>query len=192
MNDKQELPLSIVAVFGWTSVFGVPIHQMSVNGLTIALSISRLNAMVRGCLFPAPVEMRIYGPDLAELRRLGIEMREMMTTIPDVIQVRDDLMEGRPKLGLTVDNEQVQQAGLNNTAIAQQLEIYSEGVTGGAILESTENLPVRVRLTNRDRASLQALASLDLRPDQRQDRTFRSASALDKFDLVQELASIAP
>lgn len=145
----------------------------------------------QGPPFDAPVEMRIYGPDLTELRRLGMEVREMMTTIPDVIQVRDDLTEGRPKLGLTVDNEQVQQAGLNNTVIAQQLEAYSEGITGGAILESTENLPVRVRLTNRDRASLEALASLDLRPDQAQDRAFRPASALGEFDLVPQLASIA-
>ncbi|NEP17787.1 MAG: efflux RND transporter permease subunit [Leptolyngbya sp. SIO4C1] len=145
----------------------------------------------QGPPFPAPVEMRLYGPDLNELRRLGMEVRAMMTTIPDVIQVRDDLTEGRPKLGLTVDNEQVQQAGLNNTAIAQQLAAYSEGVTGGAVLESTENLPVRVRLTNRDRASLEALASLDLRPDQAQDRAFRPTSALGEFNLVPQLASIA-
>lgn len=145
----------------------------------------------QGPPFDAPVEMRIYGSDLNELRRLGMEVREMMTTIPDVIQVRDDLTEGRPKLGLTVDNEQVQQAGLNNTEIAQQLEAYSEGVTGGAILESTENLPVRVRLTNQDRASLEALASLNLRPDQVQDRAFRPTSALGEFDLVPQLASIA-
>ena len=32
--------------------------------------------------------------------------------------MRDDLTEGRPKLGLTVDNEQVQQAGLDNTSFA--------------------------------------------------------------------------
>lgn len=145
----------------------------------------------QGPPFDAPVEMRIYGSDLNELRRLGMEVREMMTTIPDVIQVRDDLTEGRPKLGLTVDNEQVQQAGLDNTAIAQQLAAYSEGVTGGAILESTENLPVRVRLKNSDRASLEALASLNLRPDQAQDRAFRPTSALGEFDLVPQLASIA-
>lgn len=145
----------------------------------------------QGPPFNAPVEMRIYGPDLTELRRLGMEVRKMMTTIPDVISVRDDLTEGRPTLSLSVDNEQVQQAGLSNTAIAQQLAAYSEGVTGGAILESTENLPVRIRLSNRDRASLQALASLDLRPDQAQDREFRPTSALGEFDLLPQLASIA-
>ena len=85
----------------------------------------------------------------------------------------------------------MQQAGLTNTAIAQQFAAYSEGVTGGAILEATENLPVRVRLTNTDRASLDELASLNLRPAQAQDRNFRPASALGRFEWAPELASIA-
>jgi multidrug efflux pump subunit AcrB len=145
----------------------------------------------QGPPFDAPVEMRIYGPNLEELRRLGMAVRELMTTIPDVIQVRDDLTEGQPKLSLYLDDEQVRQAGLTNTAIAQQLDAYSEGITGGAILESTENLPVRVRLAEGDRASLDTLASLDLRPPQAQDRGFRPTSALGEFALVPQLASIA-
>ncbi|MEM6427001.1 MAG: efflux RND transporter permease subunit [Cyanobacteria bacterium P01_D01_bin.128] len=145
----------------------------------------------QGPPFDAPVEMRIYGPNLNELRRIGMEVREIMATLPDVIQVRDDLSEGQPKLALSLDDEQVRQAGLTNTEIAQQLDAYSEGVTGGAILESTENLPVRVRLNSRDRASLETLSSLDLRPQQSQDRGFRPTSALGEFELVPQLASIA-
>lgn len=64
-------------------------------------------------------------------------------------------------------------------------------MTGGAILESTKNLPVRVRLTETDRDSLNELASLDLRPDQARDRAFRPTSALGEFDLLPEYASIA-
>ncbi|MEO0532523.1 MAG: efflux RND transporter permease subunit [Cyanobacteria bacterium P01_A01_bin.123] len=145
----------------------------------------------QGPPYDAPVEMRLYGPDIETLRQFGIQVREMATQIPDVVQVRDDLTAGLPKLGLVVDNEQVQQAQLDNTTIAQQLAAYSEGVTGGAILESTENLPVRVRLANPDRASLERLASLDLRPDQGQDRAFRPTAALGEFELLPEAASIA-
>ncbi|MGG6236998.1 efflux RND transporter permease subunit [Nodosilinea sp. AN01ver1] len=143
----------------------------------------------QGPPFDAPVEMRIYGPNLDELRRLGMEVRALLTTIPDVVQVRDSLSEGRPKLGLSLDPEQVRQAGLTNTAIAQQLDAYSEGVTGGAILESTENLPVRVRLAEGDRASLDALASLDLSSAQTPGSP--PTSALGDFQLVPQRASIA-
>ncbi|MGD1853640.1 MAG: efflux RND transporter permease subunit [Leptolyngbyaceae cyanobacterium] len=144
----------------------------------------------QGPPYDAPVEMRIYGPNTSELRRIGMEVREIMTEIPDVVHVLDDLTERQPKLGLIVDNEQVQQAGLSNTEIAQQLEAYSEGVTGGAILESTENLPVRVRLTDTDRASLDQLASLDLRSGQSRDRSFRPTTALGEFGLIGEASNI--
>ncbi|MEO1211867.1 MAG: efflux RND transporter permease subunit, partial [Cyanobacteria bacterium J06638_20] len=40
------LPLTIFAVFGWMSVFGVPIQQMSVTGLIIALGLLIDNAVV--------------------------------------------------------------------------------------------------------------------------------------------------
>ncbi len=145
----------------------------------------------QGPPFDAPIEMRIYGPNIDELRRLGMEVRALLATVPDVVHARDDLTEGQPKLSLSLDDEQVRQAGLTNTGVAQQLAAYSEGVTGGAILESTENLPVRVRLANGDRASLDALASLDLQPDQAQGRKFRPTSALGEFELTPQLASIA-
>ncbi|MEO0490579.1 MAG: efflux RND transporter permease subunit, partial [Cyanobacteria bacterium J06659_2] len=131
------------------------------------------------------------GPNLQELRRLGMDVRAMLTSIPEVVQARDSLTEQQPKLSLSIDEEQARQAGLTNTDIAQQLEAYSEGVTGGAILESTENLPVRIRLAEADRASLNQLASLDLRPDQPQDRGFRPTTALGEFELQPQLAAIA-
>ncbi|MEQ8997967.1 MAG: efflux RND transporter permease subunit [Coleofasciculus sp. B1-GNL1-01] len=145
----------------------------------------------QGPPYNAPVEMRIYGASLQELRRLGMEVRRILAEVPDVIHVRDDLSEALPKLGLYVDDEQAKQAGLNNTAIAQQLEAYLEGAVGGSILEATESLPVRVRLTNTDRADLSQIASLDLRPEQANDRDFRPTSALGEFNLLPELANIA-
>jgi multidrug efflux pump subunit AcrB len=145
----------------------------------------------QGPPYNAPVEMRIYGASLQELRRLGMEVRRILAEVPDVIHVRDDLSEALPKLGLSVDDEQAKQAGLNNTAIAQQLEAYLEGAVGGSILEATESLPVRVRLTNTDRADLSQIASLDLRPEQANDRDFRPTSALGEFNLLPELANIA-
>ena len=145
----------------------------------------------QGPPYDAPVEMRIFGSNLNELRRLGIEAREILTTVPDVIHVRDDLTEALPKLGLSVDEEQAKQAGLTNTAIAQQLESYLEGATGGSILEATENLPVRVRISNGDRANLSQIASLNLSGNGENNGGFRSTSALGEFNLVPQLANIA-
>ncbi|MEM7796788.1 MAG: efflux RND transporter permease subunit, partial [Cyanobacteria bacterium P01_C01_bin.118] len=40
------LPITSLAVFGWMTVFGVPIHQMSVTGLIIALGLLIDNAII--------------------------------------------------------------------------------------------------------------------------------------------------
>ena len=40
------LPITSMAVFGWMTVFGVPIHQMSVTGLIIALGLLIDNAII--------------------------------------------------------------------------------------------------------------------------------------------------
>ncbi|MEM8723754.1 MAG: efflux RND transporter permease subunit [Cyanobacteria bacterium P01_G01_bin.39] len=145
----------------------------------------------QGPLFDAPIEMRIYGPNLDELKRLGTEARGILANVPNVTHVRDDLGEALPKLDLTVDEEQARQAGFSNTAIAQQLEAYLEGAIGGSILEATENLPVRVRVSNARRADLSQIASLDLSSQRSENSNFRSTSALGEFNLRPQLSKIS-
>lgn len=158
--------------------------------LTEAFPAARIlsRQLEQGPPFDAPVELRIYGPNIGELRRLGLEARQILDSISDVIITRDDLSEALPKLGLSVDEEQARQSGLSNAAIAQQLEAYLEGSIGGSILESTESLPVRVRVADANRADLGAIASLDL---QAQNANTLSTSAIGEFTLVPELSKIA-
>ncbi|MEL6442454.1 MAG: efflux RND transporter permease subunit [Cyanobacteria bacterium J06621_8] len=161
------------------------------NELDALLPSARILArqLEQGPPFDAPIEMRIYGSDINELRRLGMEARRILAGVTDVTHVRDDLSETLPKLDLAIDEEQAQQAGLTNTAIAQQLEAYLEGTTGGSILEGTENLPVRVRIGNSERGDLSQIASLNLSAGD--DNNFRSTAALGDFSLVPQLSRIS-
>lgn len=175
-----------------------PIIQGLQQQLDQALPAARVLALQleQGPPFDAPIEYRLYGPNIDELRRLGLEVRQILAGLPNVTYVRDDLSEALPKLGLTLDEEQARLSGLDNQAVAQQLEAYLEGSVGGSILEGTENLPVRVRLGNSDRASLDQIASLDLSSPQgniaqNNNNAPRSTAALGNFTLVPELASIA-
>ncbi|MGB3638518.1 MAG: efflux RND transporter permease subunit, partial [Rivularia sp. (in: cyanobacteria)] len=166
------------------------------NELDVSLPQARVlvKQLEQGPPFEAPVEMRIFGPDIQQLRTLGAQVRGILTQIPDVTHVRDDLTETLPKLGLKVDEEQARLVGLDNTAIAQQLESYLEGSVGGSILEATENLPVRVRIANSNRGDLSQIASLNLQPNQQSggsEENLRPLSALGNFNLVPQLASIS-
>ncbi len=116
----------------------------------------------QGPPFDAPIEVRVFGPDLDRLRQIGDEMREVLARTPGVIHTRAELADVLPKVLLTVDEEQARLAGLDHAAIAGQLNATLEGAVGGSVLETTEELPVRVRVANDGRAELRQIASLDL------------------------------
>ena len=118
----------------------------------------------QGPPFDAPVEIRLYGPDLERLRMLGNEVRGVLAEVDDVIHTTASLTDTVPKLALQVDEEQAGLAGLDHAAISRQLDAMLEGAVGGSVLEGTEELPVRVRVANAQRGHLASIASLDLLP----------------------------
>lgn len=178
-----------------------PLIQEIQSDLDVALPEARVlvRQLEQGPPFDAPVELRIYGPNIEELRALGARAREILTTVPDVVHVRDDLTATVPKLALEIDEEQAQQAGVSNQEVAQQLQATLEGTVGGSILESTENLPVRVQISDGDRGDLSQIEALNLQPGQNgqgqnaqgQGDSFRTVSALGAFKIVPQLSQIA-
>ncbi len=118
----------------------------------------------QGPPFEAPIELRVYGPDLTVLRELGERLRGELAQTPHVVHTMASLAEALPKLAIEVDEQQARLAGLDHTAIARQLDAALEGSTGGSVLEATEELPVRVRVGNPRRGKLSEIAALDLLP----------------------------
>lgn len=118
----------------------------------------------QGPPFSAPIEVRIFGPDAVRLRELGEEVRLVLTQTPQVIHVRSEMAETLPKVVFAVDEQQANLAGLDHVSIASELNSSLEGMTGGSILEGTEELPVRVRVAGERRSDLNQIASLDILP----------------------------
>jgi multidrug efflux pump subunit AcrB len=118
----------------------------------------------QGPPFNAPIELRLFGPDLAVLRELGDEVREILSRSADVVHTTATLAEALPKLAVQVDEQQARLAGLDHESVARQLDQTLEGVTGGSVLESKEELPVRVRVSDARRGDLRQIAALDLLP----------------------------
>ena len=122
----------------------------------------------QGPPFRAPIELKLYGPDLTELRRLGDEARRVLSGVHDVIHTRASLIDGHPRLWLNLDEEEARLAGFHNVEIARQLEATLEGAVGGSFVESTEELPVRVRLDEAERGDAGHIGTLDLFAPERQ------------------------
>ncbi|MFQ5911566.1 MAG: efflux RND transporter permease subunit [Nitrospinota bacterium] len=149
----------------------------------------------QGPPFEAPVELHISGPDLERLRELGEAVRAQLAQISDVIHTRATLTDGQPKLWFRIDEEGARLAGLDNVGVARQLNHVLEGTVGGSLIEASEELPVRVRLSNAHRGDLKEIASLDLlpadfRPGAGAEPSLIPIQAVGQLRLLPDLATI--
>lgn len=110
----------------------------------------------------AEVELELRGPALAVLQQLGEEVRRRLAARPEVLHTKVSLERGEPKLYVDVDEDEARLAGLTPRDVAAQLEHRLEGRTGGSVREGVEELPVRVRTRDADRARLDGLADTQL------------------------------
>ena len=171
-----------------------PLIKTLQNELNQALPAVRVlvRRLEQGPYIAAPIELRVYGSDLQVLRRLGKQIRLILAQVNGITYTRASLSEALPKLALRLDEEYAELVGLDNTAIAEQLNTSLEGSLGGSILEDTEELPVRVRLSDGDRSNLDQIATLDLLSDRiaAGNRPPIPLSAIGDIELIPELSSI--
>lgn len=122
---------------------------------------ARAVQLEQGPPFEAPVEFHLYGPDLETLRHAGEVLRAELARYPEVVQTQASLSKSRAKLSFALDERQVRRAGLDATLVAQTLAIATEGSVVGNLADDTEELPVRVRLQESDRASMSDVQNFD-------------------------------
>ncbi|MEL6555383.1 MAG: efflux RND transporter permease subunit [Cyanobacteria bacterium J06621_11] len=143
----------------------------------------------QGPPIPAPIEIRLYGAEMPQLRALGNQLRGELAQIPKVIHTRAQMSEVQPKLALQVSEVAARRTGLNNGAIASQLNATLDGAVGGSLLEDTEDIAVRVRVGASVREDLGAIASTDLLSSSSADPI--PLSAVAEVSLVPDIATIA-
>ncbi len=115
----------------------------------------------QGPAFDAPVELRLFGQDLEQLREVGEDLRAILAEIPDVIHTAAELSEVQAKLALSIDEEQLRRLELDHGGIASQLRAGLDGVPSGTILEGTEEIPVLVRVARGSRSDFDGVGDLE-------------------------------
>ncbi|MEO0477887.1 MAG: efflux RND transporter permease subunit [Planctomycetota bacterium] len=134
----------------------------------------------------APVELRLYGPQIQTLRELGEELRSHLAKAEGITHTRTTLEGGQPKLRLELDDAGARLVGLDETSLARRLAARTDGVLGGSLIEATEELPVRVRLEDESRKELETVTGTELNGP----GGWTPVSALASVALVPETASI--
>ena len=118
--------------------------------------------LVQGPPVTAPVELRFVGPSQDVLRALGDRARQTMAGLDVITHVTTSIEGGAPKLVFDLDEQKVRLAGLDLVGVASQLDGALEGIAAGSVVEGSEELPLRLRVSDADRADLALVRSLPL------------------------------
>ncbi|MGF1681714.1 efflux RND transporter permease subunit [Photobacterium minamisatsumaniensis] len=116
----------------------------------------------QGPPFNAPLEVRLYGPNLDRLKSIGEDIRLIMAKTPNVTHTRETLQPGTPKIWVNVNEEASQLSGLSLSGFADVLQASFTGRLSGNIIEASESIPVRVRVGDTSRENMSHLSSLPL------------------------------
>ena len=100
-----------------------------------------------------PLDIRLKGVDLSELKEASRELQSWLRTYRGVFDISDDLRPGKPEYRIRL-REGALVVGLDATEIASQLRSAFFGNTADEIQVGAENFEIDVRLVSGDRDSL--------------------------------------
>ncbi|NND68230.1 MAG: efflux RND transporter permease subunit, partial [Halioglobus sp.] len=108
------------------------------------------------------VEIRLFGPDLARLEELGNELRLLITQLPDIVGTTASLGQTMPSVSIALREEILAGSGMRPAVSAGGIRAGLDGLLVGAVLEGTEEVPVRVRLNAAQRRDTTDLETMNI------------------------------
>lgn len=103
------------------------------------------------------VEARFSGPDEVVLHQLADQAKAIFATHPDAKYVRDDWRQESKVLKPIINQDKMRQAGINRADIAFALKRASDGMPLGQMNLNDELIPIQLRGTSQNMASLETL-----------------------------------
>jgi len=95
----------------------------------------------------ARIGVKLYGPDLATIERVGIEFERLLKEVPSVnaATVTADRIVGKPYLEIDIDRDAIARYGLHVRNVQNVIEVAIGGKKLTTTVEGRERYPVRVR-----------------------------------------------
>ncbi|MBL4631850.1 MAG: efflux RND transporter permease subunit, partial [Paraglaciecola sp.] len=138
-----------------------------------------------------PIGLKVFGPDIDILNSLGEQIRLAMSQVPGISHSLASITLGEPEWVLETTQDASQMAGLSLVEIAQQLQYALGGKIGGSILQGTEEIPIRIRVSDTLRGELALIQHLPLWSEKLISQgVWMTASALGNFTLKSTVSGI--
>ncbi len=117
---------------------------------------------VEGAETQSPIMIQVRAPTYAVLEPLARQFEDALKAIPGVTDVQMKYSPGRPELRVAVDRDKAASAGVPVQQIAMTLRTAIEGEEAGKMRQGKDEIPIRVRLLQGDRDTVDDVLHLSL------------------------------
>ncbi|MBI9085204.1 MAG: efflux RND transporter permease subunit [Desulfobacterales bacterium] len=108
----------------------------------------------------APINIEIAGDNFIRLGALAEKVKQVVSSIPHVQDVRDDYVGGLPSVRVRIDRQKSALFGLNTNAIGAALKTAYNGLDVSTFYEGDEDYDITVILSDADRRVTDVLHKL--------------------------------
>ncbi len=110
--------------------------------------------------FRAMMGVKVYGSDLREIERIGLQMEEILRHVSGATDVVADRIVGKPYIEIEIDREKIGRYGVNIQDVQDVIEVAIGGENLTQTVEGRERYPVRVRYLRDFREDLPDLGAI--------------------------------
>ena len=128
----------------------------------------QMNQQSMGPPTSAPVNIEVSGPDFERATEITRQIKNRMREgaaqgdLPGLVDISDDLNQGRPELQVNINRERAAQFGLSTVEIAQTVRAAIQGTRATSYRAGEDEYDITVRLAAGDRQNLEALEGLTI------------------------------
>lgn len=103
----------------------------------------------------AQVAIKLFGQDLTDLRTNAGRIKEIISTVPGVVDAQVERQVMVPQLLIKVNREALQRYGIQAGKVAQDLEIFYNGKAVGQIIDGQKTFDILLRTTDAERSNIE-------------------------------------
>jgi Cu(I)/Ag(I) efflux system membrane protein CusA/SilA len=110
--------------------------------------------------FRAMMGVKIYGSDLKEIERIGLEIEQLLKHVPGATDIVADRIVGKPYLQFEIDRDRIARYGVSVRDVQDVIEIAIGGMNITESVEGRERYPIRVRYLREFREDIPELEKI--------------------------------
>ncbi len=146
----------------------------------------RVDEMVTGVR--SQLAIKVFGDDLAELKRISEEVARITSTVPGAIDLRVERLSGQQTLTIEIDRQSIARYGINVSDVNDLIETAFGGNEVGQLYEGQRRFAIVVRYPNEYRNSIQTIRNTTLKTS---DGTLVPLSAVASIELLDSPPTIS-